>query len=202
LKTIYLASKSPRRKELLRQVGIPFELMPLREHPPERRDVDESPQPGEPALQYVQRIARTKAEVAGRMMISRRLPMRLILAADTTVVLNGAILGKPVDKEDAARMLRDLSGSTHQVLTAVAVTDGRDLKEILSKSEVTFRPLDEYEIARYVATGEPLDKAGAYAIQGRAALFVSHLSGSYSGVMGLPLHETAQLLNEFDKVTL
>jgi septum formation protein len=202
LKTIYLASKSPRRKELLRQVGIPFELMPLREHPPERRDVDESPYPDEPALQYVKRIARTKAEVAGKMMLSRRLPLRLILAADTTVVLNGAILGKPVDRDDAIRMLRNLSGSTHEVLTAVAVTDGRDLKEVLSRSEVTFRALDDSEIARYVSTGEPLDKAGAYAIQGRAAVFVSHLSGSYSGVMGLPLHETAQLLTEFDKVTL
>jgi septum formation protein len=202
LKTIYLASKSPRRKELLRQVGIPFELMPLREHPPERRDVDESPYPDEPALQYVKRIARTKAEVAGKMMLSRRLPLRLILAADTTVVLNGAILGKPVDRDDAIRMLRNLSGSKHEVLTAVAVTDGRDLKEVLSRSEVTFRALDDSEIARYVSTGEPLDKAGAYAIQGRAAVFVSHLSGSYSGVMGLPLHETAQLLTEFDKVTL
>jgi len=202
LKTIYLASKSPRRKELLRQVGIPFELMPLREHPAERRDVDETPFPDEPALQYVQRIARTKAEVAGRMMISRRLPMRLILAADTTVVLNGTILGKPTDNADAVRMLRQLSGSTHEVLTAVAVTDGRDLQETLSKSEVTFRALDEPEIARYVASGEPLDKAGAYAIQGRAALFVANLSGSYSGVMGLPLYETALLLNEFEKVTL
>jgi len=202
LKTIYLASKSPRRKELLRQVGIPFELMPLREYPPERRDVDESPYADEPAIQYVQRIARTKAEVAGRMMISRRLPMRLILAADTTVVLNGTILGKPQDKDDAARMLRSLAGATHEVLTAVAITDGRDLQVALSRSEVTFRALEDSEITRYVASGEPLDKAGGYAIQGRAAVFVSHLAGSYSGVMGLPLFETMQLLNEFDKVTL
>ena len=198
MKTIYLASKSPRRKELLRQAGIPFELLPLRVHPVERRDVDETPLAAEPAADYVVRIARLKAEAAIRIMTTRHLTHRLVLAADTTVVLDGMIIGKPANAEDAMRILSRLSGHTHEVLTAVAVANTKQVQCALSKSEVTFRKLDESEIRQYVASGEPLDKAGAYAIQGRAAVFLSQLSGSYSGVMGLPLFETAQLLKEFE----
>lgn len=198
MKTIYLASKSPRRKELLRQIGVNFELLPLREYPPERRDVDESPLADENPVDYVRRIARIKAEAAARIMTARRLPLRTVLAADTTVTLDGEIFGKPVDDADARRMLERFSGRTHQVLTAVAVHDGNTLKEILSTSDVTFRPLSATEIAAYVSSGEPRDKAGAYGIQGRAAIFISHLAGSFTGVVGLPLAETWQLLREFD----
>jgi septum formation protein len=198
MKTIYLASKSPRRRELLRQAGIHFELLPLRAYPLDRRDVDETPFPREAPAEYVKRIARLKAEAAVRMMQTRHLPPRLVLTADTTVALDGEIFGKPTDAAEAASMLKKLSGRTHEVLTAVAITNMREVKEALSRSEVTFRKLDESEIRQYVDTGEPLDKAGAYAIQGRAAMFISHLSGSYSGVMGLPLLETAQLIMEFE----
>jgi nucleoside triphosphate pyrophosphatase len=198
MRKIYLASKSPRRKELLRQAGIAFELLPLRMHPLERRDVDETPLADEAAQDYVLRIARLKAEAAMRIMVTRRLAHRLVLAADTTVVLNGAILGKPEDARDAAAMLTRLSGQTHEVLTAIAVANTEKVESALSRSEVTFRKLDEAEIRQYVESGEPLDKAGAYAIQGGAAIFVAHLSGSYSGVMGLPLFETAQLIKEFE----
>jgi septum formation protein len=202
MRMIYLASKSPRRKELLRQAGIGFELLPLRVHPPERRDVDETPLADEAAQDYVRRIARLKAEAAMRIMVSRRLAHRLVLAADTTVALNGAILGKPEDARDAAAMLTHLSGQTHEVFTAITVANTETAKSALSRSEVTFRTLDEAEIRQYVESGEPLDKAGAYAIQGRAALFVAHLSGSYSGVMGLPLFETGQLIKEFEAQAL
>ena len=202
MKIIYLASKSPRRRELLRQAGIHFELLPLRAYPLDRRDVDETPLPREAPADYVMRIARLKAEAAVRMMTTRHLPPRLVLTADTTVALDGEILGKPADAAEAASMLKKLSGRTHEVLTAVALTNMSEVKEALSRSEVTFRQLDESEIRQYVATGEPLDKAGAYAIQGRAAMFISHLSGSYSGVMGLPLLETAQLIKDFETPNL
>jgi septum formation protein len=202
MKTIYLASKSPRRRELLRQAGIHFELLPLRGYPHERRDVDETPMPREAAADYVMRIARLKAEAAMRMMVTRHLPPRLVLTADTTVVLDGEIFGKPADAAEAASMLKRLSGRTHEVLTAVAAANMREVRAALSRSEVTFRKLDESEIRQYVDSGEPLDKAGAYAIQGRAAMFISHLSGSYSGVMGLPLLETAQLIRDFETPTL
>lgn len=201
MKTIYLASKSPRRRELLRQAGIHFELLPLRAHPLERADVDETPLPHEAATDYVIRIARLKVEAAMRMMVTRHLPLRLVLTADTAVVLDGEIFGKPADGAEAASMLTRLSGRTHEVLTAVAAANTREVREALSRSEVTFRKLDESEIRQYVDSGEPLDKAGAYAIQGRAAMFISHLSGSYSGVMGLPLLETAQLIRDFETPT-
>lgn len=202
MKTIYLASKSPRRRELLRQAGIHFELLPLRAHPVGRRDVDETPLLNEAAADYAMRIARLKAEAAMRMMVTRHLPLRLVLTADTTVVLDGEIFAKPADAAEAASMLKRLSGRTHEVLTAVAVASTREVRAALSRSEVTFRKLDESEIRQYVDSGEPLDKAGAYAIQGRAAMFISHLSGSYSGVMGLPLLETAQLIRDFETPTL
>ncbi len=202
MKTIYLASKSPRRKELLRQVGIAFELLPLRVLPHDRRDVDETPLQDEAALDYVRRIAHLKAQAAVRIMVTRHLQRRLVLAADTTVVLHGAILGKPADAADAVNMLKRLSGQTHEVHTAIAVANSKDVQSAVSSSTVTFRQLDEKEIRQYVATGEPLDKAGAYAIQGRAAAFISHLSGSYSGVMGLPLYETVRLLQDFETPAL
>ena len=192
---IYLASKSPRRRELLKQIGVHYELLMIREHAP-RVDVDESPQGDETAHAYVQRIVKLKAETAMKVMRERRLTPRPILTADTTVTLDGHILGKPVDKADAIRMLTQLAGESHQVLTAVAVAVGQEIKQVLTTSFVTFAKLSEDEIKHYIETGEPMDKAGAYAVQGIAAKFIAKLSGSYSGVMGLPLYETATLLRQ------
>ncbi len=192
---IYLASKSPRRRELLKQIGVHYELLMTRDHAP-RIDVDESPLDNETAHVYVQRVVKLKAESALRVMRQRRLTPRPILTADTTVALDGQILGKPVDKADARRMLARLSGQSHQVLTAVAVVANDDIRQVLTTSFVTFASLDEDEIKQYVETGEPMDKAGAYAVQGLAAKYISKLSGSYSGVMGLPLYETATLLRQ------
>ena len=192
---IYLASKSPRRRELLKQIGVHYELLMMREHAP-RVDVDESPLGDETAHAYVQRIVRLKAESAMKVMRQRRLTPRPILTADTTVTLDGHILGKPVDKADAVRMLTQLAGESHQVLTAVAVAVDQEIKLVLTTSFVTFAKLTEDEIKRYIETGEPMDKAGAYAVQGIAAKFIAKLSGSYSGVMGLPLYETAILLRQ------
>jgi len=192
---IYLASKSPRRRELLKQIGVHYELLMTRDHAP-RIDVDESPLDNETAHVYVQRVVKLKAESALRVMRQRRLTPRPILTADTTVALDGQILGKPVDKADARRMLARLSGQSHQVLTAVAVVANDEIRQVLTTSFVTFASLDEDEIKQYVETGEPMDKAGAYAVQGLAAKYISKLSGSYSGVMGLPLYETATLLRQ------
>ncbi len=191
---IYLASQSPRRQELLRQLGVDFDVLLLREAAGRPRDVDEIARDGEPALHYVERIARTKASVGGAQMLRRGLSPRPVLGADTEVVLDGEIFGKPRDAADAARMLERLSGRTHQVTTTVALFWNDEESAEIVTSEVTFRPLERAEIKRYVATGESADKAGAYAIQGRAAAFVARLEGSYSGVMGLPLYETAALL--------
>lgn len=191
---IYLASKSPRRRELLRQLGVAFEELHLREAAGRSRDVLEEALDGEPAAHYVERIARTKASVGWNRMVQRSLGRLPVLGADTEVVVDGEILGKPGDAAHAARMLARLSGRGHDVLTGVALKSGDDVEFSASASRVTFRRLSTDEIDRYVATGEALDKAGAYAIQGRAAAFVSRLEGSYSGVMGLPLFETAQLL--------
>lgn len=192
---IYLASKSPRRRELLRQIGVHYELLMMREQSP-RVDVDEAPLRDESPHAYVQRIVLLKADVAMKVMRERRLPTKLILTADTTVTIDGEVLGKPVDRDDAVRMLKRLSGQSHQVLTAIAVTADREIKHILSTSFVTFAQLNDDEIKRYVDSGEPMDKAGGYAVQGIAAKFISKLSGSYSGVMGLPLYETATLLRQ------
>ena len=192
--SVYLASKSPRRQELLRQLGVEFEELLLREASGRRRDVVEEPRKDEPPLEYVKRIARTKASVGWHRMGRRELPPKPVLGADTEVVLDGAVLGKPGDAAAAAAMLAALSGRTHEVITAVAVRWQTQLALAVSTSQVSFRAIAKDEIERYVATGEPLDKAGAYAIQGQAAAFVSHLRGSYSGVMGLPLFETAELL--------
>ena len=191
---LYLASKSPRRQSLLRQLDIEFESLLLREAIGRDRDVVEQVQDAEPPQHYVERIARTKAQVGWQRMQNRKLAERPVLGADTEVVLDGEVFGKPRDAADAARMLRRLSGRTHQVLTAVAIRF-RDATEVdLCTSKVTLRRLGAAEIDRYAATGEPLDKAGAYAVQGRAAAFIARVEGSYSGIVGLPLCETATLL--------
>ncbi len=192
-KHLFLASQSPRRRELLRQVGVDPTVLPLRVAPG-RADVDETPYPDEAASDYVQRLARMKAAAGLIAQVRRNLPVWPILAADTTVTLDGHILGKPVDAHDAAAMLRRYSGRAHTVFTAVAVGSAGSLEVALSESVVRFKPLSEAEIQAYVAARECYDKAGGYGIQGRAALFVERLDGSYSGVMGLPLYETSELL--------
>jgi septum formation protein len=191
---LYLASRSPRRQDLLRQLTLDFEILRLREASGRQRDVLEVAHDGEPALHYIERIARTKAAVGAQQMLRRGLPPRPVLGADTEVVLDGTIFGKPRDAIDATRMLTLLSGRTHHVSTAVAVAAGDEVHAEIATSAVTFCELTLEEISRYVATGESADKAGAYAIQGRAAAFVSRLEGSYSGVMGLPLFETSFIL--------
>ena len=192
---IYLASRSPRRRELLNQLGVAFEELLAREL--HGADVDETPHAGEAPEAYVVRIARAKAELGWRQVASCALAPLPVLAADTTVVLDAEILGKPADAGHARQMLGRLSAHTHSVLTAVAVVRGDRWETALSVSTVEFRNLDDAKIRAYVAGGEPLDKAGAYAIQGGAAVFVRKLAGSYSGIMGLPLLETADLLWRF-----
>jgi septum formation protein len=194
-RNLYLASQSPRRLELLRQVGLSPMVLPLRTSP-ERADVDETPLADEPGMDYVLRLARMKVEAGIMAQQGRRLPLWPILAADTAVTLDGQILGKPADAEQAAAMLRLYAGRSHTVLTAVAAAHLGQVKIALSESRVSFKALSELEINAYVASGEPFDKAGGYGIQGRAALFVEHLAGSYSGVMGLPLCEAGELLRQ------
>jgi septum formation protein len=181
---IYLASLSKRRCELLEQIKVDYKQIAV--------SVDETPYPKESAKNYVKRLALTKAR-AGRLAASTRCP---VLGADTVIVYNKRIFGKPVDEEEAKRMLRILSGTKHRVMTAVAVVTPTREKVCLSISKVKFRHLTEAEIQAYIKTGEPLDKAGSYAIQGLASIFIKTLKGSYSGVMGLPLYETAKLLTE------
>lgn len=194
---IHLASRSPRRRELLTQIGVAFDTLTFRTG--ERADpaTDETPNTGEDPFAYVQRVARAKAAHGWQCVGWRRLAPQPVLSADTTLELDGEVIGKPDDAADAMRILQRLSGRTHRVLTAVAVCHDRQLETALSISEVRFRVLDVDEIRRYVAGGEPMDKAGAYGIQGRAGMFVEHLCGSYTGVMGLPLFETARLLKDF-----
>ena len=186
---IYLASASPRRAELLTQIGVGFDLLHLGE-----LTVDEAVHGRETQLAYVKRLARAKAAAGVQALRTQGLSPRPLLAADTTVCLGRTILGKPEDAADARRMLTLLSGQTHRVLTAIALARGARISVAVSDSRVTFARLSRREIEAYVASGEPFDKAGGYGIQGRAAAFVSHLSGSFSGVMGLPVHETALLL--------
>jgi septum formation protein len=199
---IYLASRSPRRHELLAQLGIPFDEIKLRSAPGRHRDVVEEALDGEPALHYVERIARSKANTGWKRMQERALPPRPVLGADTEVVLDEAIFGKPQGVEAARAMLARLSGRVHDVASAVALRWQDDVEVAICVSQVTFRKLDAGEIERYLETGEPFDKAGAYAIQGRAAAFVVRLEGSYSGVMGLPLAETAGLLARIGRAVL
>ena len=184
-RSIYLASRSPRRRALLLQIGVRFEVMDA--------NVDEVLVNGEAPRNYVERLARAKAEAGWRRIERENLARAPVLGADTTVALEGRILGKPADRREAAEMLAALSGRQHEVLTAVALIYGTRLETALSVSQVDFKALTGEEIRQYVATGECDDKAGAYAIQGRAAQFVCELRGSHSGVMGLPLYETARL---------
>ena len=193
-RSIYLASRSPRRRELLAQIGVRFHLLLFRDKPETDAELDEAPLAGESPAAYVERVARAKALAGWKRLEQRNLPRAAVLAADTTVALADRILGKPADRREAAEMLAALSGARHQVLTAVAVKHETQFECVLSSSDVEFRPLTAEDVRQYVATGECDDKAGAYAIQGRAAQFIAELRGSFSGVMGLPLYETAQLL--------
>lgn len=197
LPRVYLASRSPRRRELLKQIGVPFDVLVLREHTARTPDVDETPRPQETPHAYVERICREKAEVGWLRIMQRHLPRLPLLAADTTVCVDAQIFGKPANRAEAIGMLQQLSGREHRVLTAVALKYEDTVDFVLNENVVRFRELDEREIAAYVDTGEPYDKAGAYAIQGRAAMFIPAIIGSYTGVMGLPLYETAAMLRRF-----
>lgn len=192
---IYLASKSPRRRELLKQIGVQYELLMMRELSP-RADVDESPQPNETPKAYVERVVQLKSMAARRVLQERKLTSRPVLTADTTVTFGGQILGKPESRDDAFRMLSMLSGETHEVLTAVMVATDDQIEHVLTTTSVSFAALSDTDIRRYIDSGEPMDKAGGYGVQGRAAKWISKLSGSYSGVVGLPLYETAKLLRQ------
>jgi septum formation protein len=185
---IYLASGSPRRRELLKQIGVPF--LPL------AAAIDETPLPAETPADYVARLASSKAQ-AGHASLGTGATAALVMGADTTVVIDGHILGKPADRTEALAMLAALSGREHQVLTAVALFDGTRSEVISVDAQVRFRPIGATEAEAYWASGEPRDKAGGYAIQGLGAVFVEHLQGSYYAVVGLPLCETAALLERF-----
>ena len=193
-RSLYLASRSPRRRELLTQIGVRFQLLMFRTRPGSDPEVGEEVLEGESPRAYVERVALAKSEAGWRRLLQRGLPRAPVLAADTTVALDGRIFGKPADRAEAAEMLAALSGREHEVLTAVALTYDDRTEAELSVTAVQIRVLREDEIRQYVATGEADDKAGAYAIQGRAAQFVATIRGSYSGVMGLPLYETAQVI--------
>jgi septum formation protein len=195
-KKIYLASKSPRRRELLRQVGVEFELLSLRADPARGIDVSEDVLGDELAQDYVERVARAKGAFAWNVLHLRRMPLRPVLSADTTVSIDGHILGKPADTAEAVAMLERLSGRTHQVLTSVALHHGDMVEQVTQVSDVRFAALSPQTIRAYCATAEPYDKAGAYGIQGLAALFIEHIEGSHSGIMGLPVFETARLLRK------
>ena len=198
---VYLASQSPRRRQLLEQLGVRYELLLADEH--EDAEALEVVLPNEAPRTYVQRVTLLKLEAALARMQRRGLPAATVLCSDTTVALGRTILGKPDDAKHAAQILGTLSGQTHRVLTSVAMgtvsKTGKPLKtkQALSVSNVRFAPLTRTQIQNYVASGEPMGKAGAYAVQGRAAAYIEHISGSYSGIMGLPMFETAQLLREF-----
>lgn len=196
LPRIYLASQSPRRRELLAQIGVEFEVVRLRERAGRVADVDEAVMTDECPDDYVMRVAQLKARVAAQRLVERGWTPRPILAADTTVSIDDRILGKPVDAEEARAMLRSLSDRTHRVLTAIVAQHAGRVVTTLSQSTVRFRRITDDEIDAYVGTGEPMDKAGAYAIQGRGQLFIPAIEGSYSGIVGLPLCETVALLRD------
>lgn len=184
--SIYLASRSPRRAELLQQIGVRFTVLPS--------DIDESQLAHEKPADYVLRLARTKANACVAALSEQGMLLLPVLAADTTVCVDGEILGKPVDAEDARRMLQKMSGCNHEVLTGLAVATPHGVEALLSVTQVEVAVLAEDEIEAYIRSGEPFDKAGAYGIQGLAGTFIKRIEGSYSGVMGLPIYETAQLL--------
>ena len=194
---IYLASQSPRRAELLKQIGIQYQLLLMRDDSRQLAEVDETPLINETATDYVQRVCAAKANAAWESLLFRKLPPAPVLAADTTIALDNKIIGKPNDNNDAASILRLLSGRQHLVLTAVTVKLHDKVESRLSKTGVTFAVLSEERIQRYISSNEAQDKAGAYGIQGLAGAFVERIEGSYSGVVGLPLFETAQILNLF-----
>ena len=189
---VYLASQSPRRRQLLEQLGVPYQLL--------LPDVDEDVEALEVVLKneapraYVERVTGLKLDAAVARLQRRKLIRAPILCSDTTVALGRTVYGKPANADDARRMLRELSGRTHRVLTAIAIQSGRRRDSALSTSRVTFAPMSASQIRNYVRTGEPMGKAGAYAIQGRAAQYITRVDGSYSGIMGLPLYESASLL--------
>ena len=189
---IYLASQSPRRAQLLEQMGVKFVLL----LPDASEDAEslEAVLPNEAPARYVARVTGLKLDAAVARMHKRGLPSAPVLCSDTTVALGRSIYGKPADAFEAKRMLGELSGQTHRVLTAVALQKGKAQVQAMSISKVTFAQMSSAQIRAYVATGEPMGKAGAYAVQGRAAAHIAHISGSYSGIMGLPMFETAQLL--------
>jgi septum formation protein len=193
----YLASRSPRRRELLNQIGVDHQVLTQRITVERGSDVNEDPLPGEKPRDYVLRVCRDKVENGWLRVVQRKLPVRGVLAADTTVCIGDEIIGTPADAAEAADFLARLSGREHEVLTAIAFKFGERMETELSATTVRFRELGRAEIERYVASGEPMDKAGAYAIQGRAGAFITEIRGSYSGVMGLPLYETALLLRRF-----
>jgi septum formation protein len=197
---IYLASQSPRRAQLLEQLGVRFE--PLLPDASEDAEGLEVALKNEAAYAYVERVTALKLDAAVARMRRRGLPTAPVLCADTTVALGRTIYGKPVDALDAARMLRELSGKTHRVLTAVAAQNGKTRAQAVSVSQVRFTAMSAAQIRSYVATGEPMGKAGAYAVQGRAAAYIEHLGGSYSGIVGLPMFETAQMLRTLGLKTL
>lgn len=184
--SIYLASRSPRRAELLQQLGVQFSILPS--------DIDESEQEDESPSEYVLRLAKTKAEACMALLMDGRREIRPVLAADTTVTIDERILGKPLDEADARAMLQLMSGRHHEVLTAMAIATTEGIEVALSVTKVEMAVLTADEIESYIRSGEPFDKAGAYGIQGLASTFIKRIEGSYSGVMGLPVYETAQLL--------
>lgn len=195
---IYLASQSPRRSQLLQQLGVRHELL-LPNAPgdvPEDAEAIEAVLPGEAPRDYVQRVTALKLDAAVARWARRGLPPAPVLTSDTTVALGAEILGKPEDAAQAQTMLRKLSGQTHEVLTAVALQHGAQRLQALSVSKVRFMAMSDAQIAAYVASGEPFGKAGAYGVQGLAAAMIEHIEGSYSGIMGLPVFETAQLLRQ------
>ncbi len=192
---IYLASQSPRRRQLLDQLGVRYELLLAGDD--EDAEALEVGLPGEAPAAYVQRVASLKLDAALQRLAKRILPSAPILCCDTTVALGRVIYGKPTDAADAGRMLQKLGGKTHRVLTAVALGTRQKRELVLSTSRVTFGDFKRADIQAYVARGEPMGKAGAYAVQGKAAAYIEKISGSYSGIMGLPLFETARLLRAF-----
>jgi septum formation protein len=195
IKFIYLASQSPRRRQLLDQLGVRYGL--LLAQADEDAEALEAALPNEVPAAYVRRVTQLKLDAALQRLRDRGLPLAPVLCSDTTVALGRTMFAKPVDAADARRMLTELSNKTHRVLTAVALGTTRKRQQVLCESRVTFTAMSQRQICAYVASGEPMGKAGAYAVQGLAAAFISHISGSYSGIMGLPLFETAGLLRSF-----
>lgn len=194
---LYLASRSPRRRELLTQINVDFEVLLFRAGARADADVAEDVLPGEDAETYVQRVALAKAQGGVVRVEKRGLAPRPVLSADTTIDVDGEIIGKPDNDEHGMAILRRLSGRSHRVLTALAMSDGERVLTCLNVNHVRFTQLSDDDIRRYLLSGEHRDKAGAYGIQGRAALFIEEIQGSYTGIMGLPLFETGQLLRQF-----